>query len=210
MGILPKSHILCGRHIVFSMIMNYNSFAMCDSHEPHGVHDFPANGGEVISVEAGGEMPMEEKNLEKQSIYADLKTKLTRAMRAKFYYEAIFIEYAIVEDRCRSVLHHAGLPYQNKSGEDISLSKKLNKIESGLPAFASDYVKKRLTPEFIREIRTWKDRRDNLTHKRADVRYGHEDIEEIAVAGREIVRVLENKVKSVNNYFDKMKEATEL
>lgn len=183
---------------------------MCDSHEPHGVHDFPANGGEVNSVETGGEMPMEEKNLEKQSIYADLKTKLSRAMRAKFYYEAIFIEYAIVEDRCRSVLHHAGVPYQNKNGEDIGLSKKLNKIESGLPAFASGYVKKRLTPELIQEIRAWKDRRDNLTHKRADDRYRHEEIEAIAVEGREIVRVLDNKVKSVNKYFDKMKEGAEL
>lgn len=148
---------------------------------------------------------MDEKNLEKQNIYADLKKKLSRAMRAKFYYEAIFIEYAIVEDRCRSVLRHAGVSYLTNKGRDIGLKEKLKRIEKMLPA--SDYVKKRLTPEFLQEIKVWKERRDDLTHKRADIPYDHEDIEAIAVAGREIVRVLENKVKSVNNYFNKTREA---
>ena len=39
------------------------------------------------------------KNEVKQHKYAEMMTKLKRATYEEYYYEAIFIEYAILEDR---------------------------------------------------------------------------------------------------------------
>lgn len=38
-------------------------------------------------------------NKDKNKIYSDLMSKLKKSMTNEFYYEAIFIEFAILEDR---------------------------------------------------------------------------------------------------------------
>jgi len=35
--------------------------------------------------------------------------RLNRAMKERFFLEAMFIEYAVMEDRCESILTHAGV-----------------------------------------------------------------------------------------------------
>lgn len=52
-----------------------------------------------------------EKNNEKYEAYKAMKMNLNKAMKSGFYYQAIFIEYAIIEDRCLSALKHAGVKY---------------------------------------------------------------------------------------------------
>lgn len=49
------------------------------------------------------------KNKEKQTKYAILMKKLDIATREEFYFEAILIEYAILEDRTESILRHANI-----------------------------------------------------------------------------------------------------
>ena len=48
----------------------------------------------------------------------------------------------------------------------------------------------------------WKRNRDQLIHALAKVPYDNERVKEIALTGQEIVRVLDNKTKSLNKYFD--------
>lgn len=48
---------------------------------------------------------MQEKNMEKYQAYKSMNENLSKAMRSEFYYQAIFIEYAIIEDRCTSALN---------------------------------------------------------------------------------------------------------
>ena len=48
----------------------------------------------------------------------------------------------------------------------------------------------------------WKRNRDQLIHALAKVPYDNERVKEIALTGQEIVRVLDNKAKSLNKYFD--------
>ena len=74
-------------------------------------------------------MVMETKNMEKYDIYKKMKVDLKKAMKAGFYYQAIFIEYAIIEDRCLSLLRHAGVKYLDNRGWELKLSKKLNKLK---------------------------------------------------------------------------------
>ena len=46
---------------------------------------------------------------EKYFNYKNNFDRLKASLEHQFYLEAIFIEYAILEDRTESVLHHAGL-----------------------------------------------------------------------------------------------------
>ena len=133
-----------------------------------------------------------------------MKINLKNSMSAGFYYEAIFIEYAIREDRCCSLLRHAGVKYLDSKGREIKLSDKLKKLR-GNPAFNNDYVRKRLTLEFLQEIEDWKRNRDQLIRALAKVPYDNEHIKEIALTGQEIVRILDNKTKSLNKYFNEKK-----
>ena len=145
---------------------------------------------------------MSEKNMEKYEVYKSMNENLSKAMRAGFYYQAIFIEYAIIEDRCSSVLRHAGVSYQNSNGQDISISQKLRKMRDN-PAFHVPYVRQRITLELIEKLYGWKDKRDNFIHHMAKIPYDHESVKETAVTGQTLVKLLSNKVKSVNAYHTK-------
>jgi len=141
-------------------------------------------------------------NYEKRDIYKSMKINLKKAITSGFYYEAIFIEYAIIEDRCTSLLKHAGVKYLDNKGNEWKISEKLRRLR-GNPAFDNKYVRKRLTLEFLQEIEDWKRNRDQLIHALAKVPYDNDKIKEIALTGQEIVRVLDNKTKSLNAYFNK-------
>lgn len=138
----------------------------------------------------------------KQEIYKMMKSNLSKAMKAGFYYQAIFIEYAIIEDRCSSVLRHAGIDYKEKDGKDIKLGRKLNKLYSH-SSFSANYIRKHLSLAFIDEIRAWKTARDGLIHDLANIPYDYQGVKSIAESGKEIVRKLENNVKSINIYLEK-------
>lgn len=145
---------------------------------------------------------MSEKNMEKYQVYKNMNENLSKAMRSEFYYQAIFIEYAIIEDRCSSVLRHAGVPYLNKNGQDISISQKLRQMREN-PAFHIPYVRQRISLELIGDLYTWKKERDDLIHHMAKIPYDHESIKATAIAGQELVKMLSSKVRSVNAYYEK-------
>lgn len=143
-----------------------------------------------------------EKNMEKYEVYRSMNQNLSKAMRAGFYYQAIFIEYAILEDRCTSVLKHAGVEYLNSKGYELKLSQKLNRMRSN-PAFVVPYVRQRITLELLDQITDWKRSRDRLIHALAKIPYNHNSVKEIAENGQKLVCILSNKIKSVNRYHEK-------
>lgn len=48
-------------------------------------------------------------NYDKQRTYQEQLQKHTRAMKGEFYFEAIMIDYALMEDRLRSMIYHMGM-----------------------------------------------------------------------------------------------------
>lgn len=141
------------------------------------------------------------KNMEKHEVYKSMNENLTKAMRHEFYYQAIFIEYAIIEDRCSSVLRHAGVKYTDSKGHELKISEKLKKMR-GNPAFDIPYVRQRIPIELLDQITAWKRERDQLIHALAKIPYDHESVKSVAIRGQELARFLSNKVKSVNKYHD--------
>ena len=66
-------------------------------------------------------------NKQKQLNYQEQFKRLDRALKQKFYLEAMFIEYAIMEDRCDSILGYEN--NQIKSKNFVSIDRKLDKIK---------------------------------------------------------------------------------
>ena len=130
-----------------------------------------------------------------------MNENLSKAMRSGFYYQAIFIEYAIIEDRCASVLRHAGVKHLDSKGHEIKLSQKLTKMRDN-PAFHVLYVRRRITLELLEEITVWKRQRDQLIHALAKIPYDHESVKATAITGQELIKKLSSKVRSVNAYHD--------
>lgn len=144
---------------------------------------------------------MTEKNMEKYEIYKQLSSDLTKAMKQGFYYEAIFIEYAILEDRLASVLRYAGVLTMEKAGKK-NIAEKINLIRDK-KEFASKFVRERLSFELLDSITVWKDKRNRLIHNLANIPYDAEAVREVAEEGYEIVKVVKNKSDSVINRFKK-------
>lgn len=140
--------------------------------------------------------------IEKRNQYAILMSKLKKAVYNEFYYEAVFIEYAILEDRTESVLKHAGVTYQKNNGYSLEISKKLNKIKSN-KIFQDKYIKKHITDELIDNITEWKNNRDKLIHALVKNNYDYDELKRIALTGECLVYRFTNKSKLVNNYLDK-------
>lgn len=148
----------------------------------------------VITVET-------EKNMEKYEAYKAMKANLSKAMKSEFYYQAIFIEYAIIEDRCLSALVHAGVKYQDSKGYELKLSRKIEKMRRN-PAFTDSYVREKITEELLDRILEWKRDRDILIHALAKIPYDNDHVKNVAEQGMELVRILDNKVRIINRLFD--------
>lgn len=137
------------------------------------------------------------KNIEKYEIYKTLKVQLKKSITSGFYYQAIFIEYAILEDRTNSLLRHAKLNTENNKGEDLSISRKLNKLKSCKP-FTNSIIRKKLPIDFIEEIVSWKKQRDSLIHELAKIKYDDESVSEVALKGKVLIDKYDNTVKRLN------------
>ena len=144
-----------------------------------------------------------EPNMAKYEAYKTMHEDLKKAIRAGFYYQAIFIEYSIAEDRCRSALVCARVKCIDSRGQELKLSAKINKLKSN-SAFTAKYPRSRLTLELLDELYTWKQDRDALVHNLANIPYNDDAVREAAERGKKLIDTLSNRVKSVNNYFKKL------
>lgn len=143
-------------------------------------------------------------NYKKKEKYAILMEKLKKATDNEYYYEAIFLEYAILEDRMESLLKHAKLKYKENDGKAYKLMKKINKIKSS-SEFKDKYIQKHITNELIDNIVEWKRNRDKLMHNCVELEYENNQIKDVALYGECLIKKLNNKTKLVNNYLDKNK-----
>lgn len=147
-------------------------------------------------------MVIMESKLLKQFTYAERKVQLKKAMHSEFFFEAIFIEYAIMEDRTESVLRHEGsISLTNKQGFPLNLSQKIKKIR-GCRSFAEERVRNHLTLELLDSLDEWRVKRNALVHVLMKNQADTLALNQIAEEGKELVRVLENAARQVNKYFD--------
>jgi hypothetical protein len=139
------------------------------------------------------------RNNEKQEAYASLKGKLKVALKYEFWFEACMIEYAIIEDRTASILAHVGTcrnPYEKK------LSNKLNAIEQ-LIGKRHPIISKKVKPEELSQVRTWKEKRNALTHSFFKIQYGDSDLKNIALEGKIAMDAISNAAQRVSKMSER-------
>ena len=140
-------------------------------------------------------------NQQKYNNYREQMGRLTKAIKAEFYLEAIFIEYAIMEDRLESVLRHSG-KWNPKPGQFFSLDSKRKKIAK-MAEEKKSCAAKYFPPELTDQIDQWRLERNSLIHALLKQSIHTEEVRSVALEGHEIVKILNSKVTSYNRALDK-------
>lgn len=139
-------------------------------------------------------------NMQKYENYKEQMGRLNKAIKEHFYLEAIFIEYAIMEDRLESVLRHSGKWNPEKT---MSINKKCTNVLK-LTEEKKGIAKKYFKEELINSILVWKENRNKLIHALLKQSLHTEDLEQIAIEGQSIVKTLCSKTTSYNRAVDKV------
>ena len=120
--------------------------------------------------------------------------RLKKAIGSDFYLEAIFIEYAVMEDRLESIIRHSG-QWNYKDGSYVSIEikiKKVAKIAEEKRSVAHRYF----TPELTDAITEWKERRNKLIHALMKQQLSTEELRNVAEDGYSLVKKLCSKSTS--------------
>ena len=139
---------------------------------------------------------------EKYRNYTEQFSRLNRALKNEFYLEAIFIEYAILEDRTESALRHAGLWDSYMKGKKIpAIGTKLTFIKNKA-ALKTCTLHPYFNDDLVEKLRAWKDRRNPLIHDLLNQKLGADQLMTLALEGDELVRILRTRVSKHNRNAD--------
>lgn len=139
---------------------------------------------------------------QKQENYIHLKSDLKKAIGGKFWLEACMIEYAIIEDRTSSILHHSGV-CKDAYSSSKKLSNKLNSIEHQIGK-KHPIISKKVSLETINKIREWKELRNAIVHSSCNRVYNREEFAEVALEGNLLVNAICNDSKKVTILANKI------
>lgn len=141
-------------------------------------------------------------NMLKYENYKEQMKRLKAAMTNQFYLEAIFIEYAILEDRLESALRHSG-QWHSKPDQHTSIDRKVRLLMAQAEEKKS-LAQKYFQPEMMQEILDWKNRRNPLMHSLMKQQLHTDDLSGLAEEGLALVKQVSNKVKLFNRATDRI------
>lgn len=146
---------------------------------------------------------------EKYRNYAEQFSRLNRALKNEFYLEAIFIEYAILEDRTESILHHAGLWDAYMKGKKIpAIGTKLTFIRNRA-SVKSCSLHPYFSDDLLEQLRAWKDKRNPLIHDLLNQKLGADQLKDLALEGNALIRTLRSRATAHNRYADQKNGVSE-
>lgn len=153
---------------------------------------------------------MTEVQIDNQQKYANYKEqfkRLNRALSGGFNLEAMFIEYAIMEDRTESILRHAELweAYLNtRKGREPTINSKVRYIQKRADN-RKHILNKYFSDDLLDKILTWKDERNRLIHALLLQQLAHNEVRALAEQGNELVRILRSRSGAMNRAIEKQK-----
>ena len=139
--------------------------------------------------------------------YREQFKRLNSALNNGFNLEAMFIEYAIMEDRTESILRHADkweAYLKTRKGREPTINSKIHYIQK-LAAFQNDLLNKYFADDLLEELLVWKDERNRLIHALLKQQLEHNEINELAVQGKQLVDELRNRANKYNRSIDRKK-----
>lgn len=138
-------------------------------------------------------------NMQKYENYKEQFKRLNRALANGFNLEAVFIEYAIMEDRTESILRHAGKyeAYLKKRGRyPVTIESKVKYIVK-LSENKSSLLHCYFSNSLLSDILAWKDERNRLIHALLKQVLTTEELIELAQTGERLTKELRTRT---NNY----------
>ena len=138
--------------------------------------------------------------------YKEQFKRLNNAITQHFYLEAVFIEYAIMEDRSESIIRHAGRwdSYMKRRGRNNpTLDSKVKYICRLMESNNKELLRKYFSNEYLSLILTWKDERNRLIHALLKQNLTTEELALLAEHGRDLVRQLSNNATNYNRAIEK-------
>jgi len=128
--------------------------------------------------------------VDKDYKYKTLLSRIDDAMKDKFYLEATWIVYAILEDRLVSALNESGGAVDKKGKAIRMLGNKLVELKVRHKEKKSVNLRKAFYGDMFDRLGTWKDMRNELMHAMADETKGVVELDEMAFEAANIGRDL--------------------
>lgn len=150
-----------------------------------------------------------EPNMQKYRNYQTQFTRLNKAVREEFYLEAIFIAYAIIEDRTESILRHTGKweAYEkSRRGRAVTLDSKIRYIQKMAEEKKSP-ANRYLADGTLQRIREWKEERNRMIHALMKQALADDELAKLANTGKELACNLRTKVNNLNRAIKRMETA---
>ena len=146
-------------------------------------------------------------NQQKFENYKEQFLRLNKALANGFNLEAMFIEYAIMEDRTESILRHAELweAYLRKRGNrGATINSKISYIQGKVNS--GDHLLTRyFSDDLLNRLLSWKEARNRLIHALLKQQFTHNEIAKLALQGNELVKTLRSRSGSYNRAIEKAK-----
>lgn len=135
-------------------------------------------------------------NMQKYLNYQEQMRRLNKALSNQFYLEAIFIEYAIIEDRLESILRHSG-KWHPKPDQFVSVDAKRKKVAK-LAEENKSLAHKYFSVELMNSINQWTLVRNQLIHALMKKTLQTDVLSSIALEGDKVAKLLCNKTTLYN------------
>jgi hypothetical protein len=145
--------------------------------------------------------------IRKRVAYGQSIERIDKAIKEKFYLEASWIEYAICEDRCDSLLEKTGGLLTPPPGQSfVSINLKISELKKRCKTdpFLIQVIE---FPRILEEVRQWKNRRNPLMHELVKSARDFTDISNdakaLAIDGQDIVRRFSGAAMKVRKKYKK-------
>ena len=132
------------------------------------------------------------------------------ALNNGFNLEAMFIEYAIMEDRTESILHHAekwDAYLKNRKGREPNIDSKIRYIKK-IAENKKDLSHKYFGDDLLNNILLWKEERNRIIHALLKQEFAHNEVRDLAIKGESLVKLLRTRTNNFNRMI-KRKKAVE-
>ena len=140
--------------------------------------------------------------------YREQFKRLNSALNNGFCLEAMFIEYAIMEDRTESILRHADkweAYLRSRKGREPTIDSKIRYIQK-LAEEKKSLPNKYLSSDLLDRLLTWKEDRNRLIHALLKQQLEHNEIRTLAEQGKLLVDELRKRTGNYNRLIDRRKE----
>ena len=144
-------------------------------------------------------------NMQKYENYKEQFKRLDRAIKEGFNLEAVFIAYAIMEDRTESILRYENNSIKPKKGHRVSIDAKLRKVKT-ISREKESLPYRYFQEDFVDLIVEWKEERNRMIHALLKQNLSTEELVELALKGRYLARQLSNKANTYKRAVERRKQ----